>query len=144
MCTPLPGLRTIQTRSFAVLKTLFDSYKALHPHSDNMPAAEKALVDRFLTKYKDGDLDGMNACLDSTFTFSDPAFPNLDGRFAGCHRILYLTYSLDTHIARHGKGMFAMFIKNRHINKMELTYTPIEGDGPEVVRPSALRSHHCY
>jgi hypothetical protein len=109
-----------------------------------MPAAEKALVDRFLTKYKDGDLDGMNACLDSKFTFSDPAFPNLDGRFAGCHRILYLTYSLDTHIARHGKGMFAMFIKNRHINKMAITYTPIEGDGPEVGRPSALRSHHCY
>ena len=38
------------------------------------------------------------------------------------------------HIARHGKGMFALFVKNRHINKMELTYTPIEGDGPEVVR----------
>jgi len=49
-----------------------------------------------------------------------------------------------THIARHGKGMFAMFVKNRHINKMELTYTPIEGDGPEVVRPSTLRSHQCY
>ena len=30
--------------------------------------------------------------------------------------------------------MFAMFVKNRHINKMELIYTPIEGDGPEVVR----------
>ena len=39
-----------------------------------------------------------------------------------------------TRIARHGKGMFAMFVKNRHINKMELTYTPVEGDGPEVVR----------
>ena len=28
--------------------------------------------------------------------------------------------------------MFALFVKNRHINKMELTYTPVEGDGPEV------------
>ena len=47
-----------------------------------MPAAEKELVDGYLTKYKEGDLDGMYACLDSDFTFSDPAFPNLDGRFA--------------------------------------------------------------
>lgn len=59
-----------------------------------MPVAEKELVDRFLAKYKDGDLDGMYACLDSMFTFSDPAFPNLDGRFAGYYRILYLTCSL--------------------------------------------------
>lgn len=48
-----------------------------------MSAAGKELVDQFLTKYKDGDLDGMYACLDSKFTFSDPAFPDLDGRFAG-------------------------------------------------------------
>ena len=40
--------------------------------------------------------------------------------------------------------MLAMFIKNRHINKMELTYAPIEGDGPEVVRPYALRSRQYY
>jgi tRNA G37 N-methylase Trm5 len=37
--------------------------------------------------------------------------------------------------------MFAMFVKNRHINKMELTYTPIEGDGPEVVRPQLRLAH---
>lgn len=48
------------------------------------------------------------------------------------------------HIAHHGKGMFAMFLKNRHINKMELAYTPIEGDGPEVVHLSVLLSHQCY
>jgi ketosteroid isomerase-like protein len=47
-----------------------------------MPAAEKELVDRYLAKYKEGGLDGMYACLDADFTFSDPAFPNLDGRFA--------------------------------------------------------------
>ena len=37
--------------------------------------------------------------------------------------------------------MFALFVKNRHLNKMELTYTPIEGDGPEVIR-SRLRFAH--
>jgi hypothetical protein len=40
--------------------------------------------------------------------------------------------------------MFAMFVKNRHVNKMELAYTPIEGDGPEVVRPSVLRTRQYY
>jgi hypothetical protein len=49
--------------------------------SGKMPPAEKELVDRYLTRYKDGDLDGMYACLDSNFTFSDVAFPNLDGQF---------------------------------------------------------------
>ena len=60
-----------------------------------MPAAEKELVDQYLNQYKDGDLDGMYACLDSNFTFSDPAFPDLDGRFAGYYQILLLlTYLL--------------------------------------------------
>jgi ketosteroid isomerase-like protein len=59
-----------------------------------MPAAEKELVDRYLTRYKDGDLDGMYACLDSNFTFTDPAFVDLDGQSAGYHRIFPLKYSL--------------------------------------------------
>ena len=59
-----------------------------------MPAVEKELVDRYLTKYKEGSLDGMYACLDSDFTFSDPAFPNLDGRFASYCRIFGPTHSL--------------------------------------------------
>ena len=59
-----------------------------------MPDAERELVDQFLTKYKEGDLDGMYACLDSDFTFSDPAFPNLDGRCASYCRIFGPTYSL--------------------------------------------------
>lgn len=108
-----------------------------------MPAAEKELVDRYLSEYKNGDLDGMYACLDSNFTFSDPAFPNLDGQFARCLSNPMYTHS-HTSIAHHGKGMLAMFIKNRHINKMELTYTSIEGNGPEVVRPYALRLHPYY
>lgn len=37
------------------------------------------LVERYLAAYKAMDLEGMNACVDAEFTFSDPAFPHLDG-----------------------------------------------------------------
>jgi hypothetical protein len=41
--------------------------------------AGKELVERYLLAYKSMDLKGMEACMDPEFTFSDPAFPLLDG-----------------------------------------------------------------
>jgi hypothetical protein len=37
------------------------------------------LVERYLEAYKAKNLEGMKACTDPEFTFSDPAFPHLDG-----------------------------------------------------------------
>lgn len=66
------------------------------------------------------------------FHLFGPSFPQ--SRWSVCKLLSNIRSHIltCTHIARHGKGMFALFVKNRHINKMELTYTPIEGDGPEV------------
>jgi hypothetical protein len=48
------------------------------------------LIDRYLAAYKAHDLKAMEACMDPEYTFSDPAFPNLDSEYLSAH--IYRSY----------------------------------------------------
>jgi hypothetical protein len=81
------------------------------------------LIQRYLAAYKAHDLQAMEACMDPEYTFSDPAFPNLDSEYIFVHILLLLTHSPT---AKHSKGMFAMFINGHDTNKMEIEYGDIK------------------
>ncbi|KAH8923203.1 hypothetical protein BT69DRAFT_1262631 [Atractiella rhizophila] len=70
---------------------------------------QQKTIEKYQSSHASLDWEGMSSCLSPTYTFSDPAFPDLDERMS--------------------KGMWCMFLENRETNKMVVKCGPATKTG---------------